>query len=56
MRWGGHEAELAILRVELLQRGQIPSTTEVECTQLRSQVTRLESELADLTQRFIVLV
>ena len=30
-------------------------TTKVECTQLRSQVTSLKSELADLTQRFTIL-
>ena len=40
---------------ELTQRGQIPSATEAECTQLRSWVTSLESELADLTQRFTIL-
>jgi len=50
-----YEAELTTLLLELTQRGQIPSATEAECTQLRSRVTSLESELADLTQRFTIL-
>ena len=33
----------------------VPLATEVECIQLRSRVTSLESKLVDLTQRFIVL-
>ena len=50
-----YEVELATLRVELEQRTLAPLATEVECIQLRSRVTSLESELADLTQRFTVL-
>ena len=33
----------------------VPLATEVECIQLRSRVTSLESKLVDLTQRFAVL-
>ena len=37
-----NEVELATLRAKLTQKGQIPSATEGECTQLRSRVTSLE--------------
>ena len=50
-----YEAELTTLRAELEQRGSAPSAIEVECIQLKSRVTSLKIELADLTQRFIVL-
>lgn len=43
-----YKAELATLRAELKQRGLTPLAREVECIQLRSQVTSLESELVDL--------
>ena len=49
-----YEAELTTLKVELKQRSPVPSAMEAECTQLRSRVASLKSELADLTQRFIV--
>ena len=38
-----------------LSRGVGSFSQEEECVQLRSRVTSLESELADLTQRFTVL-
>lgn len=50
-----NEAKLTILHVELAQRGQTLLVTEVECTQLGSRVTSLESELSDLTQSFTIL-
>jgi len=50
-----YEAELANLRAKLEQRSLVPSATEVECIQLRSRVTSLENELANLTQRFTIL-
>ena len=50
-----HESELAILRAELDGRGPAPPGTEAECVQLRSQVTGLEDELANITQRFTAL-
>ena len=50
-----HKSELATLRAELYQRGLAPLGIEAECAQLRSQVTGLEDELADLTQRFATL-
>ena len=49
-----YKAELATIRAKLAQRGQIPLTTNAECTQFRFWVTSLESELVDLTQRFTV--
>ena len=39
----------------LKQRSLVPLAIEMECTQLRSQVASLESELANLTQRFTIL-
>ena len=50
-----YEAELSAHRVELEQRCLAPLATEAECIQLRSRVASLESELANLTQRFTVL-
>ena len=50
-----YKAELATLHAKLAQRGQVPSATKDECTKMRSRVISLESELADLTQKFIVL-
>ena len=46
---------VSTLRIEFEQRSLTLSATEAECVQLRSQVASLESELADLTQRFTVL-
>ena len=39
----------------LEQRSLAPLAMEVECIQLRSWVTSLESELENLTQRFTIL-
>ena len=50
-----YKADLATLKVELEQRSLAPLGTKAECIQLRSRVTSLESELADLTQRFTIL-
>ena len=50
-----HKSELATLRAELHRRGPAPLGIEAECVQLRSQVTGLEDELADLNQRFTTL-
>ena len=50
-----YETELANLKIELEQRSLTPLAMEVGCIKLRSQVTSLESELADLTQRFTIL-
>ena len=50
-----HESELATLRAELDRKGPALPDTEAECVQLRSQVTGLEDELANLTQRFTTL-
>jgi len=44
-----YKAELATLHAELAQRGQVPSAMKAEYTKMRSRVTSLESELADLT-------
>ena len=50
-----YEAKRATFKAELEHRGLAPSTTKVECIQLKSRVTSLESELEDLTQRFTIL-
>ena len=50
-----YKAELTTLKAELEQKGLVPSAIEAECTQLRSRVASLESELVDLTLRFTVL-
>ena len=50
-----YESELATPRAELEQRSLAPLNMEAECVQLRSRVTSLESELADITQRFTIL-
>ena len=50
-----HESELATLWAKLDRMGSAPPGIEAKCVQLRSQVTGLEDELADLTQRFAVL-
>ena len=50
-----YESELATPRAELEQRSLAPLSMEAECVQLRSWVTSLESELADITQRFTIL-
>ena len=50
-----HESELATLRAKLDRRGPAPPSTEAEFVQLRSQITGLEDELANLTQRFNAL-
>jgi len=44
-----YKVDLATLKVELEQRSLAPLGTKTECIQLRSRVTSLESELADLT-------
>ena len=49
-----YEAELTTLKEKLKQRSPTPLATEAKCTQQRSRVTSLESELADLTQRFTI--
>ena len=49
------EHELITLRAELDRKGLAPLGTEVECVQLRSQVTSLKDELAARTQRFATL-
>ena len=50
-----YKVKLATLKAKLEQRSSAPLATEVECIQLRSRVISLESELANLTQRFTVL-
>ena len=44
-----HKSEIATLRAELHRRRPAPLGIEAECVQLRSQVTGLGDELADLT-------
>lgn len=50
-----HESKLTTFRAELDQRGLAPPSIEVECIQLRSQVTSLEDVLVDLSQRSAAL-
>lgn len=50
-----YEVELAILWAKLAQRDQVPSSMKSKCTKLRSWVTSLESELANLTKIFTIL-
>lgn len=49
------DSELATHRAELDRRGPSLPSTKTECIHLRSWVTGLEDELADLTQRFATL-